>query len=147
MSLNVIAALMERREKITRKMQEARQQLHQREVDMAGVDATIRSINPAFDFDTFIPRMNVIKDEHFEPGETPVFALRVLVEATGPMTTTEVTRAMLLKRGSPQLTVRQFAILNRKVNGCLNTKVKQGVLRKRGRVQGANHAILWEVLH
>ena len=147
MTLHVITALIERRRDIMREMSGMQQELHRCEVALNHIDATILLVDPQFDFTSLKPKKSVTEDEIFRPGEAPVVALDVLREAGRPLSTTEITKGMLEKRGSPRLPFRQFETLNRKVNACLNTKFRQGVLRKRGRVQGDNRAVLWEILH
>lgn len=142
----VIACLMKRRAAIAHRIAEIQIRLEKHEAARRGIDDDIRSNDPGFDFNSFNPARPVVRDDFFGPGETPVVALEVLKDANVPMTTTDITWAMLQRRGSPPITVEQFGVLNRKVVGCLNTKAQQGILRKRGRVQGSNHAIIWELL-
>lgn len=147
MTLHVITALVERRREIMREMAVMQQELHRCELAVGHIDATILLFEPQFDFGSLKPKKPVTEDEIFRPGEAPVIALEVLKEARKPLSTTDITKGMLAKRGSPRLPFRQFESLNAKVNACLNTKLRQGVLRKRGRTQDGNRSVLWEILH
>ncbi|MEO3432435.1 hypothetical protein [Inquilinus sp. CAU 1745] len=146
MSRVVIAALVDRRQNILREMSFMREEISRCEKALEHLDASIRLIDPTFDFSALKPPRRTTPDEVFRPGETPLLALDILREAPKPMSTTDIARRMLEGRGSPRVSPRQFETLNRKVNAVLNTKFRQGVVRKTGRVQGANRAVLWEAI-
>lgn len=128
-----------------REMAAMQQELHRCEIALGHIDATILLFDPRFDFGSLKPKKPVTEDEVFLPGEAPVIALEVLKAARGPLTTRAITQGMLDRRGSPQLPFRQFASLNAKVNACLNTKFRQGVVAKRGRAASDNHSTIWEI--
>lgn len=146
MTSHTIVALVERRREIMREQAYLQQESRHCDEAIVHIDATIRLLDPQFDFADLKPKKQVTEDEWFRPGETPLMALDILREARSPMSTTDITKAMLEKRGSPRITRREFETLNRKVNGALNTKFRQGVLRKAGRVVGENRAVVWELI-
>ena len=147
MTSHTITALVERRREIMREQAYLQQESRRCDEAIIHIDATIRLLDPQFDFTDLKPKKHVTEDEWFRPGETPLMALDILRENRGPMSTTDITKAMLEKRGSPRMTRREFETLNRKVNGALNTKFRQGVLRKAGRVVGENRAVVWELVN
>lgn len=146
MTRPVITALVDRRQEILREISFMQEEISRCEKAIGHLDASIRLIDPTFDFSTIKPPRRTNTDEVFRPGETPLLALDILREAARPMSTTDISKRMLELRGSPRVSARQFDTLNRKVNAVLNTKFRQGIVRKTGRVQGANRAVLWEVI-
>lgn len=146
MTSHVVTALLERRREIMREQAFLQQEARRCDEALIHIDATIRLLDPHFDFSDVKPKKLVVEDEIFRPGETPLLALDTLRASGSPMSTTDITKAMLEKRGAPKLTFRQFDTLNRKVNAALNTQFRRGVLRKAGRAQGANRAVLWELI-
>ncbi len=129
-----------------REMSIMQQEIRRCEVAIEHLDATLRLVDPEFDFSSLKPMKSCVEDDYFRPGETPLMALDIMREAGVPMSTTDISKAMLVKKGSPRVTFRQFERLNQKVNGALNTKFRQGVVRKKGRVEGSNRAVIWELL-
>jgi len=78
-------------------------------------------------------------------GLTEQFDLKIDRQAGRP-STTGISKRMIELRGSPTFSFEEFSILNRKVNAALSSKFRRGVVRKCGRVQGDNRAVLWEVI-
>lgn len=146
MTLHAVTALVERRREIMREQAYLQQELRSCEEALGHIDATIQLLDPEFDISNFKPKKACVEDELFRPGETPLLALDIIRESGKPLSTTDITKAMLVKKGMPRLNPRQFEALNRKLNACLNTKFRQGVLRKCGRIQGANRAVIWELI-
>src|SRR5260221_14751634 len=101
MTLHLITGLIEQRREIMGEMSALQQELHRCEVALSHIDATILLVDPQFDFSELKPKKQVNEDEIFRPGETPLVALDVLREARRPLSTTEITKSMLEKRGSP----------------------------------------------
>jgi hypothetical protein len=144
-TLHVIAALVERRREIMRELAYLQQEARSCEESISHIDATIRLLDPQFDLSQLAPKKSVIEDNVFRPGEAPLLALDVLRERRRPLSTTELTKAILELRGSPRLSPRQFEMLNRKLNSALNSQFRRGVLRKVGRV-GAGGSVVWEII-
>ncbi|HYC06177.1 MAG TPA: hypothetical protein VED40_23010 [Azospirillaceae bacterium] len=146
MTLHAVTALVDRRREIMRERAFLEQELRLCDQALEHLGAAIKLLDPGFNLGSLEPKRLVTEDELFHPGEAPLLALDVLRQAGRPMSTTDITRGMLAIRELSNLPAARFETLNRKVNACLNTKVRQGVVRKAGRVQGANRAILWELV-
>lgn len=146
MTLQVVSALVERRREIMRELVYLQGEARRCEEAIGHIDATIKLVDPAFNLEEVKPKKPVTWDEIFRPGEAPVLALEVLREAQKPLSTIDITKALLAKRDEPDLTRHQFETLNRKISAGLNSKFRQGVIRKAGRVQGSNRAVIWELV-
>lgn len=75
--------------------------------------------------------------------ELPTLLDNFLATLESVRTTTEITDHLLRGRGVDEET---WVLINRRVSGLLNARVKQGRVRKIGRVQGGNRSFLWERL-
>ncbi|MCP4602768.1 MAG: hypothetical protein GY847_20005 [Proteobacteria bacterium] len=147
MTSHTITALVERRREIMREQAWLQGEASNCDRAIKAIDQTILLFDPLYDFAGLKPKKPVTEDEIFRPGEAPILALDTLRETGKPLSTTEITQAMLVKRGEPRLSRKQFETLNRKINSALNTKFRQGVVRKAGRVQGSNRAVIWELIY
>ena len=75
--------------------------------------------------------------------ELPIMLDNLLAQISRPTSTTELTDILLYGREVDQST---WASVNRHVSQLLNSRVRQGYVRKVGRVQGSNRAVLWECI-
>lgn len=73
--------------------------------------------------------------------ELPVKLDNVMRGRAGPISTTELTNLLVSDR---KVNEQTWILTNRNVSRLLNSRVKMGIVRKLGRVQGANGALLWE---
>ena len=147
MTSHTVTALVELRREIMAEQVHLESEVARCRKAVDHIDFVIRLIEPEYDFSKVPgPKKTVTFDDLFRPGEAPLLAMDVLREKGGSLSTTDITKAMLERRGAPKLNFRQFEALNRKVNAALNSQFRQGTLRKAGRVQGENRAIVWEVV-
>ena len=75
--------------------------------------------------------------------ELPIMLDNLLAQISRPTSTTELTDILLHGREVDQST---WASVNRHVSQLLNSRMRQGYVRKVGRVQGSNRAVLWECI-
>lgn len=141
-----VSALVERRREVQREIAFLESEIKRSQEAIGHIDATIHLLDPYYDLTKLKPKQFVTEDSFFYPGETPILVLEVLREANHPLTTQEVTKAMLARKGSPELTKLQYERLNAKVNAALNTKFRQRLVRKSGGVPGELRAIRWELM-
>lgn len=141
-----VSALVERRREIQHEIAYLEHEIRRCEEAIAHVDATILLLDPYYDLTKLTPKRFVAEDSLFFPGETPILVLDILREANHPMTTPEVTNAMLVRKGSPEMTKLQFQRLNAKVNAALNTKFRQRLVKKTGGVPGSLRAVTWVLM-
>lgn len=148
MSRHAIAQLVEKRKDICGELAMLQDEIRRCETAIKHIDAAIHLVDPEFELSAVQKkaRRRVTYDEVFRPGEAPLLALDVLRENGQPMSSTEIAHAILEKKGCPRLNRQQFETLLRKLNAALNSKFRRGVVRKAGRVQGANRAVIWELL-
>ncbi len=141
-----VSALVERRREVQREIAYLESEIKRAEEAIGHIDATIHLLDPYYDLTKLKPKKFVTEDSLFYPCETPVLVLDILRGANQPMTTPEITQAMLARKGSPELTKLQYERLNGKVNAGLNTKFRQRLVKKTGGVPGGLRAITWELL-
>src|ERR1700743_2025642 len=142
MTLQAVAALVERRRDIMREQAYLEREGRRCEEAIVHIDATIRLFDPNFDVSTLTPKQFVTEDDIFRPGEAPIIALEILREAGREMTINEIAKLMLEKRGAPQLSPRQFQNLTKKVYAVLNFRFRQGLIKKVGTISETK-AVLW----
>lgn len=142
MTSHAITTLVDRRRTIMREMEVLQTELKEHAKAVEHLDETIRLLDPHYPLDGLAPKRPYKEDQIFRPGEASVLALEVLRDNRRTMSTTEITQAILQRKGSPQVTRQQFETLNRKISAGLNSKFRIGMLRKAGRVQGSNRSVI-----
>lgn len=105
-----VSALVERRREIQREIAYLEGEIKRCEEAIGHVDATIHLLDPYYDLTKLKPKKFVAEDSLFYPGETPVLVLEILRAANHPMTTPEITMAMLARKGGPEMTGQHFPI-------------------------------------
>lgn len=141
-----VSALVERRREVQREIAYLESEIKRCQEAIGHIDATVHLLDPYYDLAKLKPKQFRSEDSFFYPGETPILVLEILRIESRPMTTPEITKAMLARKGSPDLTKLQYERLNGKVNAALNTKFRQRLVRKTGGVPGGLRAITWEVM-
>jgi hypothetical protein len=89
------------------KVQANKEQRERLLAQVAAVETVIRLFDPAFEMRKISARRRVTGNPWFKRGECFRHALDVLREATAPLTTTEIVRAMLAKQGVAEPTGKQ----------------------------------------
>ncbi|MDE1146712.1 MAG: hypothetical protein PW843_08825 [Azospirillaceae bacterium] len=148
MTSPTITALLDQRRDILRDMAILRDEMAECEKAVHHLDAVIHLLDPTVDLAAVTPKKHVTFDEIFRPGEAPLMALDALREANTALSTTDILKVMLEKKGGPRLTPRQFQVLLRKINAGLNGQFRKGLIRKAGRDggHGANRAVIWHLI-
>lgn len=140
-----VSALVDRRREVQREIAYLASEIKRCEEAIQHIDATIHLLQPEYDLTRLKPKKFFVEDSIFYPGETPTLVLEILRAAGRPMTTPEITREMLARKGSPELTKLQHERLNAKENAALNTKFRQRLVCKSGGVVGGLRAITWDL--
>jgi len=144
----IVQTLMHRRATVSLLLKSLRAERMAKIVELAKVDAEIAALDPAFDFSAYDrppPAKAGVLDPWFRPKEAMYLALDVLAIHGGQMTTTDLAQAILATKGANP-TREEYVRLCRKLVTCLSRKHREGTLRRIGRVQGVNRAILWEAM-
>ena len=97
---NIVSGLLRRRQEIADRLEIVQGQVRQLVLDLDALDSTLRLFRP--DVEVGVVRIKPIPRRHAAVRhESSRLVFSVLREASGPMTTRELARAMLLKdRGS-----------------------------------------------
>ena len=98
-----VSALVERRREIQREIAYLEHEIKTCEEAIGHVDATILLLDPYYDLGKLKPKKFVSEDSLFYPGETPVLVLETLRATNHPMTTPEITMALLARKGGPEM--------------------------------------------
>ncbi|MGE5548117.1 MAG: hypothetical protein ACM33T_14520 [Solirubrobacterales bacterium] len=141
-----VSALVERRRDIQREIAYLEHEIKKCEEAIGHIDATIHLLDPCYELAKLKPKQFYTEDALFHPGEVPVLVLEILRGANHPMTTPEITNALLARKGPPEVTKLQYQRLNSKVNAALNIRFRQRLVKKSGGVPGELRAITWEVM-
>ena len=95
---NVVSGLLRRRQEIADKLEITQSQVRQLILDLDALDSTLRLFRP--DVEIGVVRINPIPRRHAAVRhESSRLIFGVLREATGPMTTREIVRAVMEARG------------------------------------------------
>ena len=138
-----LRGLLDKRSEIIREQAILEKDLARCRDAIARIDEVIRLFDPDHIVGSCRTEHVATPDAIFRPGEAGPAALDVLRNADGPLTSTEIVARMLRGKGDPQISEIERQRLLKKVTIRLNDRVRQGIVRKLGRVQGANRALLW----
>ena len=126
---HVIHGLHRKRAEIAGRLEVAHAEISRLAVDLASIDATIRMFAPHADLDEISPlrppALNGAK-----PGEISRIVMNALREASGALSTRDVTLFVMAARGMPATDMQLFEPMQKRVLACLRN------LRIRGSVEG-----------
>ncbi len=135
----VLAGLTKRRAELTGKADALQTRLAQIGIDIGHLDAVIRQFDPDYDLGSIRPKRHRGPDVAGR-GEMSRFILRVLREATEPVTTQEVARRLMTERGQDMEDRRLVAQTMKRVGMVLSRQKANGALRSE---REAGQAVLW----
>jgi len=139
---HVVTALIQKRGELAGRIDHLQSELRQAVVDMDNVEATLRIFAPDAELPGLAPR-TVPPSEPAERGTTLRVILVALHEAARPLTTNELTEAVMKARGLEIDNARLFRTMSKRVGACLrNARSERGVIRS---LPGPAQQHLWQI--
>ena len=119
---NTIAGLIEKHREIAGQINAVKAQLNRLVADLGAVEHTIRLFDP----DAQLPRAKPVptKDAAFK-GEMRSYVLSALRDATGPITTLEIAKAVIAARGLGG-GARTVVVIRKRVGACMTRLARLG---------------------
>lgn len=125
---HVISALTDKRARIDGEIQMRRFQITRLEMELAHVDATIRMFRPGYDISKIATKRTITRSKTGTVrGSGTREALKVLREATEPLTSREIAERILEARGEPACATTIERLANN-IHGSLARR-KDGAVR------------------
>lgn len=123
---NTVSGLLDKRAELAGKIAHAQKQLRGMVCDLDHLDATIRLFDPDADISKVKPYRTAHRAKR---GEMQRFVLRALREAKEPLTSLEITQAMIEARGlnAGDATI---VLMRKRVGACLTKLSAQGVVEE-----------------
>lgn len=123
---NTVAGLVEKRAELAARVKFTQAELHKLVCDLDHVDATIRLFDP----DADISRVKRYPTKHRAfKGEMTRFVLASLRQATAPVTSLEITQAMIAARGL-QADDGTVVLMRKRVGACLTALKAKGMVQE-----------------
>lgn len=139
---HVVTALIQKRAEIAGRIDHLQAELRQAVVDLDNVEATLRVFAPDAEIPDLAPR-NVPPGEPAERGSTLKTIFAALHAAARPLTTNELTEAVMKARGLEIDNARLFRTMSKRVGACLrNAKNERGLIRA---LPGPGQQHLWQI--
>lgn len=139
---HVVTALIQKRGELAGRIDHLQVELRQAVVDLDNVEATLRIFVPDADIPDLAPR-NVPQADPAARGDHMRVILVTLREAARPLTTNELTEAVMKARGLAIENPMLFRTMSRRVSACLrNAKTERGTIRS---MLGPAQQHLWQI--
>lgn len=141
MTDHVLSGLTKRRAELTGEADTLKARLAQIATDTGHLDAVIRQFDPDYDLASIRSKRPRGPDVAGR-GDMSRFILKVLREATEPVTTHDVVRRLMAERGQDAEDRRLVKQMMKRVGMALSRQKAAGAVRA---IQGAGSVTLWEV--
>jgi len=139
---HVVTALIQKRGELSGRIDHLQSELRQAVVDLDNVEATLRIFVPDAEIPDLAPR-NVPQANPAERGDHLRVILVALREAARPLTTNELTEAVMKARGLEIDNAKLFRTMSKRVGACLRTaKNERGILKS---MPGPAQQHLWTI--
>ena len=127
---HVIHGLRRKRAEIAGRLEVAHAEISRLAVDLAAIDATIRMFAPHAELDEISPKRPQAPGAAM-PGEISRIVMAAFRDASGALSTRDVTLAVMAARGMPITDARLFEAMQKRVLACLRNLRIRGVVEKR----------------
>jgi len=140
---HVVSALITKRAQLAGRIDHVQTELRQLVVDLDNVEATLRIFDPDLEVPNLVPR-NVPAALPAMKGDTGRIILNALRVAARPLTTNEVTEAVMKERGLDIDNPSLFRTMSKRVGACMrHWKNERGVIRS---MPGPRQQHLWQIV-
>ena len=140
---HVVTGLIEKRREIAGKIEALQRQLREAVCDLDHVEASIRLFKPDIDLEDVMPRPVPPPHAAFK-GEVSRIVLETLRKTTRPLSTKDVTLALMRQRGLRTDDAKLVRVMQQRTGACLGHWKRRGYLRNMP-AQDAKGALLWEI--
>jgi hypothetical protein len=139
---HVVTALIQKRGELVGRIDHIQSELKQAVIDLDNVEATLRIFAPEADIPDLAPR-NVPPADPAERGDHMRVILTALREAARPLTTNELTEAVMKVRGLEIANAKLFRTMSKRVGACLrNARSGRGTIKS---MPGPAQQHLWMI--
>jgi hypothetical protein len=113
--------------------------------DVAHIDATIKILAPDFDLRTVRAKEYRVRSSVFNHGEALVQVLDVMREADAPITSTQIAKTLLDKRGG--MDEADYNCAAKHINNALQRLKRKGMAEICGNIPGKGHGThIWKLV-
>jgi len=140
---HVVTALVKKRAELAGMIEHTQGELKRLTVELDNVEATLRIFDPDIDLEAIAPRRVPVAHHAFR-GETSRILLETLRATTIPLTTAQLTRAVIKARGLDTADKRLTRTMSQRVGAALrHWEKKRGAVRS---LSGPGQMNLWELV-
>jgi hypothetical protein len=138
---HVATALIEKRRELAGKIEDLQRQLKATVTDLDHVEASLRLFVPDIDLTEYGPRPVPPPHAAFK-GEVTRIVLDTIRKAGRPLSTMDLTRAVMGERGLPFDDLQTRRVIQQRVGACCNSWKRKGVLKAS---PGPGQLLNWEI--
>lgn len=144
---HVVTGLVAKRAELTGQIEHFQAQIRQLSMDVDHVDATLLLFNPDYDLLSIKPKGIRSMNPWFLKGEITRLTLEALRTASAPLSTCDITDALIALKGIAIAGTKERDRLTKSLLGALQMMRKRGVVEITGRIKGPGGGpILWRLL-
>jgi hypothetical protein len=140
---HVVTGLIEKRREIAGRIESLQGQMRQAVADLDHIEAALRIVKPDLDLEEVMPRPVPPPHAAFK-GEVTRIMLDTLRRTAKPLTTREITAALMRERGLRTDDPKLFRVMQIRTTACLGHWKRRGYL-KSSPGPGIKGALLWEI--
>jgi hypothetical protein len=144
---HVVSGLVAKRAELTGLIEHFQAQIRQLSMDVDHLDATLLLFNPDYDLLSIKPKGIRSTNPWFLKGEITRLTLEVLKTATAPLSTCDITDALIVRKNIVVEGTKERDRLIKSLLGALQQMKKRDVVEITGRIKGPGGGpILWRLL-
>ena len=144
---HVVSGLVAKRAALTGQIEHFQSQIRQLSMDLDHLDATLQLFNPDYDLLSIKPKSIRSSNPWFIKGEITRLTLETLRTASAPLSTCDITDALIVRKGIEINGTKERDRLIKSLLGALQQMKKQDVVEIAGRIKGPGGGpILWRLL-